>query len=86
MVDSVTRSAFPNRILQYHYTILNTSAGNNDTVSLKNEIKTQLTDRLRSDPRYKTTDQSKVTMFMKYFDTTDHYLFSVLITPTDIEE
>jgi len=90
LIDSVTRldnvSAFPNRVLQYHYTILNIDTENIDTVSLQNEVKLKLKDRLRSDPKYKTSNQRLITMSMKYFDQAGKYLFTALITPSDVKD
>jgi len=89
MVDSETRldnaSGGTKNEITYNYTFVNHNKSELDIIELKNSLRPNIVEGVKTNPDLKGFRENKVIMKYRYKDKEGSYLFDIVITPQDYE-
>jgi hypothetical protein len=85
MGDSETRldntMAFPDKVFQYTYTLINYDAESIDTVEMKRFMETNIKNNLKTNPQMQWQRDNKVTLRYYYKDKNGMYVCTITVKP-----
>jgi len=85
MVDKETRLdnaiALPNNVFQYNYTLINIEKDNINISELKEYLKPNILNTIKTNPDLKSFREHKTTMSYNYKDKNNVFLFKLSFTP-----